>query len=149
MWFLNLENNQYFYTVLLCGLSPIVVYIFGGLLLYTNLLLTITLGFTCNERKIWQSIKKVTNYHIHHWLQNFLLLCLSLLIAQISKNSLILGKIYLTFLEKPPRPNYKVFQYKTWTLVKKFVKQLSRKTNFDAFLRLISSKFGLRLSLKH
>ena len=43
--------------------------------------------------------------------QNFFLLFMSLLTAQIIKNSVILARSYLIFLKIHPRPNLKVFQY--------------------------------------
>ena len=54
----------------------------------------------------------------HDYLQNFLLLFLSLLTAPIVKNSHTLAGIYLIFLKKCPGPSLKQFQYQIWTSVK-------------------------------
>ena len=55
--------------------------------------------------------QKVSKYHEHDCLQNFLLLFMYLLTALIVKNSHILAGIYVIFLRKRPRPSLKSFQY--------------------------------------
>ena len=75
------------------------------------------LRFTCGEREICLTIKKVSKYYEHDCLQNFLLLFMSLLRALIVKNSHILAGIYFIFLKKRSRPNLKGFQYQIWNSV--------------------------------
>ena len=79
-------------------------------LIYTILLLKITLRFICGEGKLVQT-PKVSKYYENDSLQNFLLPFMSLLTALIVKTSLILAGIYFIFLKKRPRPNLKGFQY--------------------------------------
>ena len=70
------------------------------------LLLTITLCFTCGERRIWSYIKNISKYYDHDFLQHFLLIFMSLLTARIVKNSHILARYYFIVIvylsEKTP-----------------------------------------------
>ena len=86
--------------------------------------------------------QKVTKYYEHDCLQDFLLLFMSLLTAF---DSYILAGIIFIFLKKGPRPNLKGFQYQIWTLVKRWGKQLSSKTNVSTFLQISYSNFRLKL----
>ena len=66
-------------------------------ILYTSLLLKITLRFTCDVRKICSKIKKSQNIIKIIVCKNFLLLFISLLTALIVKNKHILAGIYFIF----------------------------------------------------
>ena len=110
-------------------------------LLDANLLLINTLPFTCGERKIC-SIIKVPKYYEHDCLQNFILLFIPLLTAFVVKNSHILAGIYFIFLKNGPIPNLQGFQYQIWTLVKRSQKQLSSKTYFSTFCKLVALTLG-------
>ena len=69
------------------------------------------LCFTCDERKICPTIKKSQKYYDHDFLQNLVLLSMSLLTTLIVKSSHILAGIYYIFLKKCPRPNLRGCQY--------------------------------------
>ena len=68
-------------------------------LVYTSLLILITLHFTCAESKICSTIKNSADCQ-----KKFILLFMSLLTALIAH---ILARICLIFLKKRPRPNLK------------------------------------------
>ena len=60
------------------------------------------LRFTCGEKEICSTIK-CPKYYEHNYLQNFLLLFMSLLTALIVKNSHILAGVYFIFVKKQPK----------------------------------------------
>ena len=68
-------------------------------LIYTGLFLTVTLRFTCGERKPCLTIKSLpsSKYHEHDCLQSSYLLFKSLLTALIAENSYIWLGFYLSF----------------------------------------------------
>ena len=66
--------------------------------------------FHFDERRLDKKSKSLKNYD-HDCLRNFFLLFMSLLTAQIVKNSHIPAGIYFIFLRKRRRPNLKIFQY--------------------------------------
>ena len=78
----------------------------------------ITFRFTCEERKIYSTIKKSQNIMNMIFCKTFSLIFMSLLTALIVKNSHILAGIYFAFLKKRPRLNLKGFQYQLWTSMK-------------------------------
>ena len=84
------------------------------------------------KRKFAQPSKVSKNYK-HDFLQNFLLLFMSLLTLLIIEHRHSLVGIYFIFLKKRHRPNLKCFQYQVWTSLDRSGKQLSSKTNFSAF----------------
>ena len=75
----------------------------------TSLLLIITLRFTCGETENRSAIKKSQNIMNMVACKKFFLIFMSLLTAIIVGNSLILAVIYIIFLNKCPRPNWKGF----------------------------------------
>ena len=69
-------------------------------------------------------------------------LFISLLTALIVEDRHVLNGIYDIFFKKRPRPNLEGFWYKIWISVKRSGKQLSCKTNFSIFLKLIALILG-------
>ena len=67
--------------------------------------------FHFNEKKNLIKNQKVSKYSDHDCLGNSFLFFMSLLTAQIIKNSHIPAGIYFIFLRKIPGPNLKIFQY--------------------------------------
>ena len=63
------------------------------------LLLIITFRFTCDEKKVWSNIKRVSKHDDYDCLQNFNLLFMSLITAPIVKHSQILAGIYFILLK--------------------------------------------------
>ena len=78
-------------------------------------------------------------------MQNFRLLFISLLIAQIVQNSHTLTRICFSLFEKSPETNLKAFQHRTWTSIDRLEKQLLNKTKFSTFLQLSCSNGKLKL----
>ena len=113
--------------------------------IYTSLLLIITLCFTCGERKICTNIKTSQSIMSMIVSKIFLLLFMSSLTVLIAKNSHILAVIYFILLQNFPKLNLKGFQYQIWTSVKRSGKYLSSKTNFNTFLQISCSNFKLKL----
>ena len=75
------------------------------------LLIIITLRFTCGENKILSDIKKSQNID-YDFLQNFLLLFISLLTAQIVNSSRVLAVVYLIFFKNSLKQAWKTFNVK-------------------------------------
>ena len=71
-----------------------------------------------------------------------------LLTDRTVKLSHILTVILLCLSNECPGPIKKVFRYRTWTSVKKSVKQLSSRTKFSTFSQFSCSNFILKLREK-
>ena len=107
------------------------------------LLLIIAVRFTCGEKNNLLMYQNVPKYYEHGFVQNFLLLLMSLLTALIVKNSYILTGIYFIFQKKHRRLNLKSFQCQIWTSVKRLWKHLSSKRQIlELFCILVALILG-------
>ena len=90
--------------------------------------------------------QKVSKYD-HDRLQNFF--CCLCFYQELQLLKAVMFSWNLLYLSKEhPRPNLKVFGYRIWTSVKRWVKQLSTKAKFITFLQLSSSNFRLKVCEK-
>ena len=104
-------------------------------LIYTSVLLIITLRFTCGRRKICSAIRKFQNIISMIYCKVFFcFLCLNSFNCQRQS---YFGWNLLYLSKKRPRP--------IWTSVKRPGKWLSSKTNFSTFLQISCSNFKLKL----
>ena len=133
--FHQLEPNTHFFRIQLMAYIPLlsseIFLIFSHFLLSKSWVvrelmrqLVYTMFITNNHASfhLWREenllkYQNVSKYNGHDYLQNFVLLFMSLLRVPLVKNSRILAGIYSIFPRKRPRPNLKVFQYQICTSV--------------------------------
>ena len=89
---------------------------------------------------LWK--EKLLKYYVHHCLQNFLLLSMSLLTASIVKKSNFLAEIYLIFLKKCPGPNLKVFRCQIWSHWKDWKSSCQVRQNLALSRKLVALILG-------
>ena len=115
-------------------------------LVYTSLLLIITLGFAYGERKICSTIKKSQNIMNMIVCKNSFLFFMSLLTALISKNSHTLTAVYFTVLRKTSQTKLEKLSISNLDLNLKIGKLvISSMKNSSIFLQISCSNFGLKL----
>ena len=90
--------------------------------------------------------QKISKFYNHECLQNFLLLFMPSLTAEIVKNSHILAGIYFIFLKNDLDKTFKEsLLIPNQTSVKRSEEQLSSRTKFNTFWGLSFSIFRLKL----